>query len=87
MNKIKKLNYDEARKLINELVNCMYNDTSIENVEFHIKRLANKFDIYLPISKLNLQRKLTDDQLRTDRILKCSIGYTRAINDILRSSK
>ena len=87
MNKIKKLNYDEARQLINELVDSMYNDTSIENVEFHLKRLANKFKIYLPTINMSIQRKPTKEQMRTDRILKSSIGYSRAMNEILRSSK
>jgi len=87
MNTTKKLNYNEARELLNELINSMYMDSSIENIELHIQRLASKFEIDVPDGEIQFQRKLTPAQLRTDRILKSSIGYSRAINDILRSSK
>ena len=79
--------YEHAKDHLQGLVDDIYKTGSIEDLEFHLEEVLGIFGLKIPSTEVVLQKKPTEEEQSTDRMLKSWVGEmaTRHLDDILSS--
>jgi hypothetical protein len=79
--------YEHAKDHLSGLVNEIFIDGNIKNLEFHLEEILSVFGIDLPKGTPVLTKKLSQAEISTQRAMQYCVGYSRAYSEILTNSR